>query len=265
MSNSVLSTETLDKTKLAELDQYIAGLPNKSEAIIHILHRGQEIFGYLPKELQLYIARKADLPAAKVNGIVSFYSFFSQEPSGKYQLSICLGTACFVKGADAVIKEFRKQLDMVDKRVSDDGRFSILICFHCIGAKHVDGVGDGAFHLFQFVVGGDKIDHFALAMHLMQGVVGMKSGFESKSLRHNLAGILNIEGDNIENAAGTGFDTDAEYFQRFFEFTIHVVFLLKIKKAHSFTSGVTYRPMFWSLLLFLDHCSKMEIMDLWIC
>lgn len=133
MSNSVLSTETLDKTKVAELDQYIAGLPNKSEAIIHILHRGQEIFGYLPKELQLYIARKADLPAAKVNGIVSFYSFFSQEPSGKYQLSICLGTACFVKGADAVIKEFRKQLDMVDKRVSDDGRFSIRD-IRCVGA-----------------------------------------------------------------------------------------------------------------------------------
>lgn len=133
MSNSVLSTESLDKTKLAELDKYIASLDNKHEAIIHILHRGQEIFGYLPKELQLYIARKADLPAAKVNGIVSFYSFFSQEPSGQYQISICLGTACFVKGADAIIKEFRTQLDMADKRVSDDGRFSIRDV-RCIGA-----------------------------------------------------------------------------------------------------------------------------------
>lgn len=133
MSNSVLSTEQLDKTKLAELDKYIAGLENKQEAIIHILHRGQEIFGYLPKELQLYIARKADLPAAKVNGIVSFYSFFSQEPSGQYQISICLGTACFVKGADAIIKEFRSQLDMADKRVSDDGRFSIRDV-RCVGA-----------------------------------------------------------------------------------------------------------------------------------
>lgn len=133
MSKTVLSTDSLDKTKLAALDAYIDGLEDKQGSIIHILHHGQEIFGYLPKELQLYIARKANLPAAKVNGIVSFYSFFSQEPSGQFQISICLGTACFVKGADAVIKAFREQLGLVNKRVTDDGRFSIRDV-RCVGA-----------------------------------------------------------------------------------------------------------------------------------
>lgn len=133
MSKSVLSTDSLDKTKLAALDAYIEGLEDKQGSIIHILHHGQEIFGYLPKELQLYVARKTNLPAAKVNGIVSFYSFFSQESSGQFQISVCLGTACFVKGSDAVIKAFREQLGLENKRVTEDGRFSIRDV-RCVGA-----------------------------------------------------------------------------------------------------------------------------------
>lgn len=83
--------------------------------------------------MQLYVARAVDLPAAKINGIVSFYSYFSEKPSGKYKVSICMGTACFVRGAAAVLKELRTELKVNEDGMSEDGLFSLREV-RCLGA-----------------------------------------------------------------------------------------------------------------------------------
>lgn len=133
MSAHILNTVSLDTAKLSQLDEFIASLEDKQGDVIAILHHAQGLFGYLPPDLQLYIARATGLPAAKINGIVSFYSFFNEEKSGKYRVSICMGTACYVKGAAEINKAFREKLEVDEKGNSKDGLFSLREV-RCIGA-----------------------------------------------------------------------------------------------------------------------------------
>lgn len=123
----------LDKDKLRKLDGFIDELEEKEGNLIIILHEAQELFGYLSDKLQLYIARKLNIPAAKVFGVVTFYSQFTTEPRGKHLINICMGTACFVKGAEKIAEEFRKQLKIKDGNASDDGAFTVN-SLRCIGA-----------------------------------------------------------------------------------------------------------------------------------
>lgn len=124
----------LDSEKLKALDQYIDGLKKKEGALINILHEAQDIFGYLPQDLQLFIARKLEIPAAKVFGVVTFYSYFTTEPRGQHTINVCMGTACFVKGADKILKEFKKRLKIEEgKNMSEDGMFT-LNSLRCVGA-----------------------------------------------------------------------------------------------------------------------------------
>lgn len=124
----------LDSEKLKALDQYIDGLKKKEGALINILHEAQDIFGYLPQDLQLFIARKLEIPAAKVFGVVTFYSYFTTEPRGQHTINVCMGTACFVKGADKILEEFKKQLKIEEgKNMSEDGMFT-LNSLRCVGA-----------------------------------------------------------------------------------------------------------------------------------
>jgi NADH-quinone oxidoreductase subunit E/NADP-reducing hydrogenase subunit HndA len=97
------------------------------------LHKAQSIFGYLPQNLQLYIARALDLSGARVNGVVSFYSYFNEKPVGKYTISVCMGTACFVKGADKVLDRVMELTDCKKGEMSKDGLFTIKDV-RCIGA-----------------------------------------------------------------------------------------------------------------------------------
>lgn len=134
MVKKVLDMSTLDEAKLKQLDGYIDSLEgNKQEHLIHILHRAQDLFRYLPKNLQLYIARALDLPAVKVNGVVSFYTFFNEKPVGKYVVSVCMGTACFVKGADDVLKRVLEVLNVEKGEITEDGLFTVKDV-RCIGA-----------------------------------------------------------------------------------------------------------------------------------
>ena len=123
----------LTEEKYKELDIYIEGLGQMEGALISILHRAQHIFGYLPKEVQLHIARKIGLPAAKVNGVVTFYSYFSETPKGEHIINVCLGTACFVRGADKILTEIEGILKIKAGETSADGKFSID-ALRCIGA-----------------------------------------------------------------------------------------------------------------------------------
>ncbi|RLD60042.1 MAG: NAD(P)H-dependent oxidoreductase subunit E, partial [Bacteroidetes bacterium] len=97
------------------------------------LHKAQSVFGYLPSEVQEVIAEELNESVAKIYGVVTFYSFFTMQPKGKHPISVCLGTACYVRGAEKVLEEFEKQLNLEVGETSADGKFS-LTCLRCIGA-----------------------------------------------------------------------------------------------------------------------------------
>lgn len=133
MAGINMSQYDLDSEKLKKLEAYIDGLEEKEGALINVLHEAQDIFGYLSEDLQLFISRKLDLTAAKVFGVATFYSFFTLEPRGKHVISVCMGTACFVKGAENILNEFKSKLNIKDSNTSEDGLFTIDI-LRCVGA-----------------------------------------------------------------------------------------------------------------------------------
>ncbi|MBB6216160.1 NADH-quinone oxidoreductase subunit E/NADP-reducing hydrogenase subunit HndA [Anaerosolibacter carboniphilus] len=126
-------SEDLPEEKFNELETFIDNLETTKGALIEILHKAQDIFGYLPRDVQLYIARKLGIPGAEVFGVVSFYSYFTTKPRGKHTLSICMGTACFVRGADKVIEKFKEKLGVESNEITEDGLFT-LRDVRCIGA-----------------------------------------------------------------------------------------------------------------------------------
>lgn len=116
-----------------ELEQFILNLPEKKGSLIAVLHKAQSIFGYLPHEVQEFVAEKLEIPLAKVYGVVSFYSFFSMQPKGKHPISVCMGTACYVRGAEKVLDEFKRVLNLSVGECTSDGNFS-LDALRCVGA-----------------------------------------------------------------------------------------------------------------------------------
>lgn len=116
-----------------ELEEYISTFDDKKSSLIIILHKAQEIFGYIPKEVQEFIADKIEVPVSKVYGVVSFYNFFSMEPKGKYPISVCTGTACYVRGAEKILEAIQKELGLKLGGVTEDGLFS-LDSLRCVGA-----------------------------------------------------------------------------------------------------------------------------------
>ncbi len=124
----------LEKNQMfKELEDFINSLPVKDGALIEVLHKAQHIFGYLPKEVQTFVADKLNLPISKVYGVVTFYSFFTTEPRGKNVINVCMGTACFVRGAGDVLKEFEKELDIKSGQTTEDMKFT-LGSLRCVGA-----------------------------------------------------------------------------------------------------------------------------------
>lgn len=101
--------------------------------LINVLHKTQEYLGYLPAEAQEVIAKEMNIPTAKVYGVVSFYSFFTMIPKGRFPISICMGTACYVRGAEKILDEFKNQLGLSVGETAPDGLFS-LASLRCVGA-----------------------------------------------------------------------------------------------------------------------------------
>ncbi|MBN2693741.1 NAD(P)H-dependent oxidoreductase subunit E [bacterium] len=116
-----------------ELEKFIDELPEKKGALIMVLHKAQGIFGYLPPEVQEFVAKKLEVSLAKVYGVVSFYTFFTMTPKGKFPISVCMGTACYVRGAEKILDEFKRVLSIEVGETTDDGKFSID-ALRCIGA-----------------------------------------------------------------------------------------------------------------------------------
>jgi NADH:ubiquinone oxidoreductase subunit E len=116
-----------------QLRAVIADKRELQNPLIEILRTAQEIFGYLPIEVQEFIAREMDIPASKIYGVVTFYNFFSMKPRGKYTINVCMGTACYVKGAPRLVQMITDELKTGMGETTSDGRFTIS-AVRCVGA-----------------------------------------------------------------------------------------------------------------------------------
>ena len=118
------------EANLAEVIDGYRGVPG---ALMPVLQRAQEIFGYLPEQVQIQIAEGLDISLSKVYGVASFYSQFTLNPKGKNRVSVCLGTACYVKGAQDVLEAIVETLNCEPNAITPDGKFSVD-AMRCIGA-----------------------------------------------------------------------------------------------------------------------------------
>lgn len=123
-----LSDNTIETIK-----NICAEFENKESELINVLHKVQGKLGYLPAEVQEIVAKELKSSVARVYGVVTFYSYFTMIPKGEFPISICMGTACYVRGAEQVLSEFKRQLKVEVGESTSDGKFS-LNCLRCVGA-----------------------------------------------------------------------------------------------------------------------------------
>lgn len=117
----------------AELKKIIEKHKDDPGAVMPVLQEAQEVYGYLPREVQIIIAEGLGVPVEEVYGVSTFYSQFSLTPKGKYNISVCLGTACYVKGSGDIYNKLQEKLGIAGGECTPDGKFSLDAC-RCIGA-----------------------------------------------------------------------------------------------------------------------------------
>ncbi|HHT65711.1 MAG: NADH-quinone oxidoreductase subunit NuoE [Caldicoprobacterales bacterium] len=130
MSASILQE---NKEKFAELQNTIDEFKDQEGPLMPILHKAQEIFGHLPIEVQEYIAKALDIPITDIYGVATFYSQFTLQPKGKYSIGVCMGTACYVKGSQAILDELIKEIGVQPGGTTEDFNFT-LEATRCLGA-----------------------------------------------------------------------------------------------------------------------------------
>ncbi|MDR1541859.1 MAG: NAD(P)H-dependent oxidoreductase subunit E [Clostridiales bacterium] len=129
-----MAQETAEqRASYPEIDKFYDSLPDKNGALIPVLHKAQEAYGFLSQDVQLYVAHKLGIPASKVYGVATFYSLFNLEKKGSYRVNVCLGTACFVRGSENILNEFEKELGVERSATTKDGLFTIG-SIRCVGA-----------------------------------------------------------------------------------------------------------------------------------
>ena len=121
------------KEQEEKLKKVIAGLKDTPGALMPVLQKAQDIYGYLPREVQIMVAEGLGVPLSEVYGVVTFYAQFALNPKGRHAISVCLGTACYVKGAQQVIERVEHDLNIPVGGVTPDGKFSLDAC-RCVGA-----------------------------------------------------------------------------------------------------------------------------------
>ena len=117
----------------AEMDKIIEPSRGRPGNLIQVLHRVQQVVGYLPREVQVRVAEGLNVPLASVYGVVSFYSFFNVFPKGKHSINVCTGTACYVRGAKQLINNIQEQLEVKPGGTTKDGQYSLGMV-RCVGA-----------------------------------------------------------------------------------------------------------------------------------
>jgi NADH-quinone oxidoreductase subunit E/NADP-reducing hydrogenase subunit HndA len=123
----------LNEKAVKQIEEIIAKYQDERTPLMMILSEVQREFGYIPLEVQELISDKTGIPVSDIYGVVTFYSFFSLTPKGKYVIGVCLGTACYVKGAQQVLDKFAELLNIKAGETSVDGLFT-LEALRCIGA-----------------------------------------------------------------------------------------------------------------------------------
>lgn len=126
--------QVLDPDKIKELDTFISKMKDQRGVLITVLHEAQNIFGYLPRELQRYIGERLNIPSSKVNGVITFYSHFSQVQKGKYVVKICDGTACHVRKSIPILKELQRQLKITSHSNTTEDLLFTVETVSCLGA-----------------------------------------------------------------------------------------------------------------------------------
>lgn len=117
----------------AKLKHFIDNNKGKTVGLMPVLHKAQELFGCIPLEVQKFIAKELNVSVSDIYGVVTFYSRFSTEPVGKNLIGVCLGTACYVKGAQSILDAFSKELGIKQEQTTEDGHFT-LTATRCVGA-----------------------------------------------------------------------------------------------------------------------------------
>lgn len=117
----------------AELKAVIEANKDDKSMLMHVMQEAQGIYGYLPYEVQVMIAEGMDIPIEKVYGVSTFYAQFALSPKGEYNISVCLGTACYVKGSQELVDKITEVLGIGTDECTPDGRYSLEAC-RCIGA-----------------------------------------------------------------------------------------------------------------------------------
>lgn len=130
--NCACAQET-DQEKYARIEAIIDEYRGKEGSLIQILHLAQGIYGYLPLELQRFIAKKLDMPLSEVYGVATFYSFFTTKKRGENTIRVCLGTACYVRGGKKIVERLRNILGIEVGETTPDGKFTLEV-MRCIGA-----------------------------------------------------------------------------------------------------------------------------------
>ncbi|MBQ3123928.1 MAG: NADH-quinone oxidoreductase subunit NuoE [Clostridia bacterium] len=121
------------KKQEQELREFIMSEKDEPGALMPVLQKAQEIYGYLPIEVQTIIADMLEISLSEVYGVATFYAQFSLYPKGEHRISVCLGTACYVKGADKILEALEKRLEIKVGECTRDGLFSLDAC-RCVGA-----------------------------------------------------------------------------------------------------------------------------------
>lgn len=116
-----------------KLNEIIIKYKNTEGALIPVLHEAQDLYGYLPIDVQKKISDGLNVPLSEIYGVVTFYTQFSLKPKGKYKINVCLGTACYVKGSGIILEKIKEKLNLDVGECTEDGKFSLDAC-RCIGA-----------------------------------------------------------------------------------------------------------------------------------
>lgn len=125
--------EETDQQKYNKIAEIMEKYKNKEGSLIQVLHMAQNIYGYLPLELQKFIAERMDKPLSEVSGVITFYSFFSTQPRGKHTIRVCLGTACYVRGGKKLVDRLEDILGIKVGETTEDRKYTFEVA-RCIGA-----------------------------------------------------------------------------------------------------------------------------------
>lgn len=128
-----MEEKCVDKKVKEETRKILEKYPKEKNQLIAILNDVQEKYGYIPKQAQIVISEYLSIPMAEIYGVITFYSRFTLTPKGKYNISICLGTACYVKGSQKILDRAKERLKIEPGKVTEDGKFSIDEV-RCVGA-----------------------------------------------------------------------------------------------------------------------------------